>query len=196
MTLYYSNFDQTFVSFLLICVGLILSYVWIWRHKESPNFAFMTAVSFFLPISSLLLFYRFVGENFLIWILPFVAIFSVKDVWEKRIYWILSLIGLIASVTDSLLPFYLLPISPWMGGFLVKVMTLIAPYRIAPNGNVLQGLSVAKIFLSLLGVLSFFFLTILTLRVIKRKDCETVAPRVDAFPGSPFSDHNKVPDTP
>ncbi|MHB8545136.1 MAG: glycosyltransferase 87 family protein [Leptospirales bacterium] len=169
LTLFYANFNQTLISSLLIIVALTLSYIWIWKQETMQDVIKLSTTAFYLPLVSLLLFYHFVGENLFVWILPFVALLSMKDVWSTRIYWILSLIVFVASVTDSLLPYYMLPMSPWLGGFLVHILNLVSPYRVVPSGNVVEGLSIGKIFLSSLGILSFIILVLETVRFTVHK---------------------------
>ena len=69
-----------------------------------------------------------------------------------------------SSMTDSLLPYYMLPMSPWISGSLVHIMSIISPYRIAPSGHLVQDMSTGKIFLALLGVLTFVLIIFLVLR--------------------------------
>ena len=169
LTLFYSNFNQTLISSLLIISALTVSYAWIWKHRFMQNETILSAVAFYLPIVSLLLFFRIVGENFFIWILPFIVIISLRDTWSKRIYWILSLLVLASSITDGLLAYYMLPVSPWIGGFLVHILTLVSPYRVAPTGNVVQGLSIGKIILASFGILTFVIVVLATLRLTFHK---------------------------
>jgi hypothetical protein len=152
ITLFHSNFNQTAISSTLIVIALAISYFWMWKKRSFGNELWYSAIVFMLPMISLLLFYSLVGENFFIWILPFVSILSLKGNWIKRLYWILSLIVLITSMTNSLLPYYMLPVSPWIGGWLVNILHGVSPYRIAPTGEVAQGVSIGKSVLVTLGI--------------------------------------------
>ncbi len=168
LTLFYSNFNQSLVSSVLAVAAIAVSYVWIWKHSRQDLSHYTLA--FLLPITSLLLFYRFVGENFFIWILPFASILSLRDSIIKKSYWILSLVVLVSSMTDSLLPYYLLPVSPWIGGYLVHIMSILTPYRVAPGGSVVSGLTAGKVFLASLGILSFVLLILTTLRLVRHEN--------------------------
>ncbi|MHB1868776.1 MAG: hypothetical protein ACYCPP_07515 [Nitrososphaerales archaeon] len=152
ITLFFSDFNQTLVSSAILVALLIGIYVWIWMKRSKSNDFLFVVGAFSLPIISLLIFYRSVGENFFIWPLPFLSIIAVRDVFSKRLYWILSAVALVSSMTDSLLPYYMLPMSPWIGGWLVSILHLVAPYRVAPTGSVVQGISIGKVILALLGI--------------------------------------------
>ncbi|MCL4517915.1 MAG: hypothetical protein M1587_01815 [Thaumarchaeota archaeon] len=169
LTLFYSDFNQALIASLLIVVSLGLSYVWIWKHRRMQDVTTLSIVAFFLPVGCLLLFYQFTGMNFFVWILPFAAILSTKDIWWTRLYWILSLLVLVSSVTDGLLPYYMLPIYPWMGGFLVHAMNMLTPYRVAPTGSVAQGFSIGKIYLASSGILAFILVALMMVRLVIRK---------------------------
>jgi hypothetical protein len=145
-------------------IGMILVYVWIWRRRHSDDFHLRVAF-FLIPILLLLLLFRFIGENFFVWALPFGAILAFRDRKAFRLFWALSNLALLSSVMDSLLPYYLLPLAPWFQDLLVSMLAQVAPYRVGtPNGGVVEGLSVGKAFLSALGVVSF----VLVLSFIRR----------------------------
>ena len=169
LTLFYSNFNQALIASLLVVVSLALSYAWIWKYWSMQDITTLSTIAFFLPVACLLLFYQFVGMNFFVWMLPFSAILSMKDNWGKRVYWILSLLALVSSLSDGLLPYYMLPMYPWIGGFLVHVMNILTPYRVAPTGNVAQGLSIGKIYLASSGILAFILVAFMAIRISLRK---------------------------
>lgn len=166
VTLFVPSAGVTTLALALSSLALAAVYLWIWRNFElSPIYS---VVSFVLPIASLLIFYRFVGENFFIWILPFLSLLVAKDVLDKRLFWLLTFFALVSSVTDSLLPYYMLPISPWIGSYLVHALALAGPYRVSPAGPPVAGLSIGKLLLSSLGIAESVVL-ILVVFTIARK---------------------------
>ena len=167
LTLFFSDFNQTLVSSSVLAVVSLSIYVWIWERRSDSNDFFFIISTFTLPIISLLLFYKIVGENFFIWILPFISIIAVRDVSSKRLYWILSAVALVSSMASSLLPYYMLPMSPWIGGWLVSILHVAAPYKVAPTGSVIQGLSIGKLVLSLLGIAAALVLIMLGSRLVR-----------------------------
>jgi hypothetical protein len=183
VTLFFSDFDQTLMSSAILAAALLAIYAWIWiKRSQSNDFLFVIG-AFVFPIISILLFYRSVGENFFIWILPFLSIIAVRDFLSRRLYWILSAVALISSVTDSLLPYYMLPMSPWIGGWLVGVLHLAAPYRVAPTGSVVQGITIGKAILSLLGIAASLILFFLGYRLslIFRNSIDASEAKASAF---------------
>ena len=143
-TLFYPGLNQNVISYFILTVLFIGLYFWIWKtttYRSDPNSVLKV---FVLPIICLLLFFHFIGENFLIWIIPFVAILALKDSLTLKILWGLSILGILSSLTDSLLPYYMLPDSPWIGSLLVHALTLAAPYKVASGGTITQGISIKR----------------------------------------------------
>ncbi|MGH2639724.1 MAG: hypothetical protein ACRDF4_10685, partial [Rhabdochlamydiaceae bacterium] len=170
LTLFSSNFNQTIISSLMIAVSLTIFYFWMWKRREIEHDLFHSTLIFCLPILLLLLFYGFIGENFFMWVLPFLTILSLRSFWIRSVYWILSLIVLISSMTDSLLPYYMLPISPWIGTWLVHIVNIVYSYKVAPNGVINQGLPLGKIALSILGILTSALITFMVIHVFRDFD--------------------------
>jgi len=175
-SLAFSTLDLSLVSEILVVASLISVYFFIFKTNSLRN-ELTTAVCYFLiPVTVLLIFYKFVGENYIVWIIPFSAILAASNARIRKMHWSISFLALISSVTDSLLPYYMLPLSPWIGGFLVAVLGLVAPERVAPNGTAIQGITVGKLFLSSLGVISAAILLLMLLTTVtilkKNKDKE------------------------
>jgi Gpi18-like mannosyltransferase len=174
LSLAISTLDLSLVSDIFVVASLALAYFFIIKTKSMHN-EFTTTVCYFLiPLTVLLIFYKFVGENYLVWIIPFSAILAANNTRIRKMHWSISLLALISSVTDSLLPYYMLTLSPWIGGFLITVLGLIAPERVAPNGTAVQGITVGKLFLSSLGVIStaILLLSLVTIITILKKNKE------------------------
>lgn len=162
MTLSFANFDPSLVSFLALAVSLTTIYVWSWKSRSAGGLV-RTTYSFLAPLLVLLLLYRFVAENYIIWVLPFLSMMYLNDRVTKAGYWSLSFTALVSSITNSLLPYYMLPIAPWIGGYLVWILGVIEPFRATAGGVLAQNWGVGKIVLSSLGILSAIILSTLIL---------------------------------
>jgi hypothetical protein len=169
--LYYSGlsfWSAISLSFAGVPIGIIsgatvvallgAAYVWMIRSNTEVGLE-SASVYFGLPVLVLLLAFRFVGENYFVWLLPFASVLALRSRRIRSLYWAVSLVALVSSMTDSLLPYYLLPAAPWIGGYLVEVLQAVAPYRVAPQGSVTGGLSLGKLLLSALGVSAAAVLT-------------------------------------
>ena len=156
-TIFISNFNPTYLAYGAIAVSLsIVSILLLSRDAriDVPS----VAISYSLALIPLLIFLPFVGENYLIWILPYLAMIAVARNYRTAIFWALSLVGLVSSLTDSLLPYYMLPLAPWIGNYLVSALHAVTPYRVASSGSIQSGFSLAKAFLSFLSLCSVFLL--------------------------------------
>ena len=149
----------TVASAFLIAGALGIAYVWMVRTGKKGMLSYATF--FGIPVLFLLIFFRFVGENYFVWVLPFASILALRSRTGRYLFWSVSVLALIANFADSLLPYYMLPMAPWIGGFLVNALSFAAPYRVAPSGSVVATLSAGKVFLGSLGVLSAVLLLLL-----------------------------------
>ena len=93
-------------------------------------------------ILALFLGFRFIGANFVVWIIPLMAILVSTKRLSIRLFWAISFLAFLFSITDSLLPYYFLPLSPWIGNFLASSIQIAQPYRIMASGTFQPGLSV------------------------------------------------------
>lgn len=166
LTLFLPSFNPILLSLAITGILMFAAYAWMWRKEQADDI--QTAAAFFaLPVIILLLSYRFVGENFFVWLFPFGAILAMKGIYVKRLFWFLSLVALVSSITDSLLPYYMLPMAPWIGNYLASALAAVAPYRVAPGGEVIAGLSFGKVFLSSLGIVTALGIVLSFLGCIK-----------------------------
>lgn len=150
ITLSFEGINFSLISDVLVAVLLTAAYVWMWRR--SPATALSSASVYFgLPILVLLAAFRFVGENYFVWILPFAAIIASRGIRYRWLFWAMSIVALVSSMTDSLLPYYMLPMATWIGGYLASLLVSVAPYRVAPGGSVTHTLSLGKVFLAAIG---------------------------------------------
>jgi hypothetical protein len=146
------NLNSVYVPIVLI--SLLASYYLLWRVSYGDLLVDLT-FSFLVPIIAVLLFYPVVAENFLIWLLPFLSILvGLKRIGRGAVL-LLSLVALVFNLANSLLPYYLLPIAPWVGNLLVTALSLVAPYRLAPQGVFHPGLGFGTILLTSLGLLAW-----------------------------------------
>ncbi len=152
VTLFYPAFNQTILSSLLVVIMMLATYYWMARMRGLEGSLDIYALFFALPLLALLLLFRFTGENYFVWLLPFASIIAVKDTRLRALYWGVSLVALLSSVVDSLLPYYMLPMAPWIGGFLANALSAVAPYRVAPGGTIAQGITVGKMVLAGFGI--------------------------------------------
>jgi Gpi18-like mannosyltransferase len=151
MTLFTTRFNVNLISDVLIAALLMITYVWTCKGRSASDLV-SGSVYFGLPILVLLATYRFIGENYFVWILPFASILASRASRTRTLYWVLSIVALVSSITNSLLPYYMLPMATWIGGYLASFLFVVAPYRVGPQGSVTQALSVGKVFLSALGI--------------------------------------------
>jgi hypothetical protein len=154
------------VSSILIVV--FLAGLYYWMARKSANGVYVYAAYFGLSIIPLLLLFRFVAENYFVWLVPFAAIFSLQQRRGRILLWGLSLVALLSSVTESLLPYYMLPIAPWVGGYLVEALSLFSPYRVTVAGVVSNASPVGKLYLSGLGIISAALLCLLLIYWISK----------------------------
>lgn len=151
ITLFITGVPQTIISGAIIIALLVVSYAWMWKRGSKVELK-SAATYFGLPVLILLLAFKFVGENYFVWVLPFASVLALGGKRVSLLFWLLSGVALVSSLTDALLPYYLLPMAPWIGGYLVSVLQAVAPYRVAPQGSVIEALSLGKVILSALGI--------------------------------------------
>lgn len=160
ITLFDGNFNQTLVSTVALAVTLAVAYLLIWKRPTTTGLG--DAAGFALPLLCVLLLYRVVHENFFLWVLPLLAVLSAENPKLRKITWMLGALVFVSSITDTLLPYYMLPMYPWIGSQLTAVFTWLAPFRVAPQpvlqgfccGGVLPGVSVGKLALAAMGLAS------------------------------------------
>jgi Gpi18-like mannosyltransferase len=155
----FSSVNVGLFSFLLLIMSISLVYYAQLSSRRSIDLV-EAARDIILPILMLLIFYRTVNPNFIIWIIPFAAILAAKSRPLYRLLWILSFIGIVASVSVSLLPYYLLPVAPWIGSYLAMALSLASPYRVAPTGALIVGYTVGKLYLAGLSLSTFVVLLV------------------------------------
>jgi len=127
-----SGFGLTYWSVLLVVPSSNTVVVWISNSVLAFTLAAVTVVALKRPAASILtvnrvqlayvlavfLSFRFVPEQFFVWALPFMILAIAEERIEKGIYWAASAVALLYAVTNLRLPFYFLPLYPWIGTLL------------------------------------------------------------------------------
>jgi uncharacterized membrane protein len=172
----YVPFNQSSLSSFLIVTLLAGCYLWLCLTR-GVDFKRLQVLAFALPIALLLLGYYYVGENFVVWILPFAALLAVSKK-SKILFWSMTSIAFLSAVTSSLLPYYLLPLWPWIGGYLSAMLAAATPYRVAPGGTLVSGITLGKIWLSFLDVSFVLCLALFVVIWMRNSKMSTTTPEV------------------
>lgn len=168
----------------LIAGGLLLLFVYykVWKNNFENAFVDVSVIMF-ASIAALLLTTRYVGENFIVWIIPFAAILVVTKRLEGILFWAISILAFLFSITNSLLPYYMLADTPWIGGWLNAVMQHVQPYRVMPSGSFHPGISFGGIFLVILGVLFSLTLALSLIEALVYPGRSLIRPRAENIIG-------------
>lgn len=158
---------QTIILVSLAVGMLLVAYTYrrIWLIKFEKSLPNLSAVMVCCVIA-ILLTTRFVGENFIVWILPFCAVLVVHEQLERSLFWIVSLLAFAFSITNSLLPFYMLPLAPYIGPELSTIVDAAQPYRITQGGVFHPGLSIGTLFASSVGTIFSICLVLVFIEVL------------------------------
>ncbi|MDG6923860.1 MAG: hypothetical protein JRN67_11290, partial [Nitrososphaerota archaeon] len=160
LTLFVPFPQQAVVATILIVSSLAVAYLWMSRARLADLSVYATYIA--IPIVLLLFFYRFVAENYFVWVIPFAAILALPG-RRRALFWAVSGLAFVSSVTDSLLPYYMLPVAPWVGNLLVNMVSFAGPYRVAQSGVIASTFSFGKLYLAGLGITSAVLLTLILL---------------------------------
>ncbi len=142
--LVYLPINAGFVSFAsagsIVFVVISLTVVcWKIGKMTFRNRTFELATAMLLIIFGLFLSYRAIEEQWFIWALPFLIIASVGGRIKWAFYWVASLIALLYSILNCPLPFFFLPLAPWMTSNLLGIVNetlTVEPLRIVILGNI------------------------------------------------------------
>lgn len=112
------------VSLALVCASLVVVY---WR---SSRFTFKQpltslAVVMLFCLAALFLSYRIIPEQWFVWVVPFLVLLCVAGYVRRGVFWGLSLFALVYAVLNCPLPFFLLPLSPWVSDSLVGMVHFV-----------------------------------------------------------------------
>jgi hypothetical protein len=76
-------------------------------------------------VAALLLSYRIVCEQWVIWAIPFLVILCVTGRLRKSVFLGLSVFALLYAVLNCPLPFFFLPLAPWVTDTLLGMVYFI-----------------------------------------------------------------------
>jgi len=109
------------ISIALVGAFLIIVY---WKtSKLSFRKPYIDlSMTLLISIVALFLSYRVICEQFYVWILPFLIILHVGGHLKSMFYWSASLIALLYSILNCPLPFYFLPLAPWVQSQLLSLV--------------------------------------------------------------------------
>jgi len=110
-------------SLTLFCILLVVVY---WQSSrfmfKSPLMSLAFVMLFCL--ATVFLSYRIIPEQWFVWLLPFLVLLCVTGHVRRRVFWGLSMLALFYAVLNCPLPFFFLPLSPWLSDFLVGMVHL------------------------------------------------------------------------
>lgn len=145
----------------IVSASILIVCIYFWMGKKYTGRLLSFNAYFGISIIPLLLLFRFVAENYFVWLVPFLSIFALGNKRVKYLLWALTSVAFLSSITNSLLPYYMLPMAPWIGGFLAGLLSVATPYRVSSAGAVASTFSVGKIFLAGLGIVSAALLVLI-----------------------------------
>ncbi len=140
------------LSAVMSCVFVGLVY-WKTRKMSFQKPGFDLAAAMLFCVLALFLSQRIVCEQWFVWALPFMIILFVGGRVRSVFYWGASFVALLYSVLNCPLPFFFLPLAPWLGDnllWLVYTLWTVEPVRI--------------VVLALLGCLFSLLLVIMLLK--------------------------------
>jgi hypothetical protein len=115
--------NSTFI-FSAVLAGVFLVYVY-WRTSKLKfqDAASDLAGAMLLSVLALFLSYRLFCEQWLVWLLPLMVVFCVRGQIKSMVYWGASFVALAFVFLNCLLPFFFLPLAPWIGDALAAMAT-------------------------------------------------------------------------
>jgi hypothetical protein len=117
-------FLSSVTSFVLVIVFLTLTYRKISKLPfQTPSFDLAAAM--LACVLALFLSYRIICEQWFVWALPFLTIMCVGGRVKGAFYWGASMTALLYSVLNCPLPFFLLPLAPWITNSLLETVYFI-----------------------------------------------------------------------
>jgi hypothetical protein len=133
-------------STVLVLASLLFVY-WKTSKLTFKKPVFDLTLAMLLSVTALFLSLRFVCEQWLIWALPSLIFLCIAGRVKTSIYWAISLIAFIFAMLNCLLPFFFLPLGPWLSVNLLPLTVWL--------------MSVWEQRIVVLAVLSFLFSTLL-----------------------------------
>ncbi len=161
-TLFANNFPTAFVSLTVTSV-LILSSYWLLSLRLKKADFQNILLAYTLPLIPLLLGFEYVAENYFVWAIPTASILILSTRVGRIAFWMESFINFVSSVTNSLLPYYMLPLAYWIGPWLVATLGMLHPLQLGAAGTIPAGVSIGKLYLAGLAIISAFMLSLMSL---------------------------------
>ncbi len=115
-------------SIILVAVALILVY-WKVGKMSFQKPAYDLALCLLLPILALFLSFRILCEQWFVWALPFLVILCVGGKVKGSLFWGASILGLLYACLNCPLPFFFLPMAPWIGNSLVSSANFLLSFE-------------------------------------------------------------------
>ena len=94
---------------------------------QKPEFDLVTSMLFL--ILALFLSLRIVLEQWFIWALPFLIILCVVGKVKRSLFWGASILALFYACLNCPLPFFFLPLAPWIGNSLVSMANFLLSFE-------------------------------------------------------------------
>lgn len=112
------------VSLALVCASLVVVY---WRSSKFTFKSPLTslAVVALFCLAAVFLSYRIIPEQWFVWAVPFLVILCVAGYIRRGVFWGLSTFALVYAVLNCPLPFFFLPLSPWLSDSLVGMVQFV-----------------------------------------------------------------------
>jgi len=122
--------------------------------KRKPSFDLVAAM--FACILVIYLSVVLVCPQYFMWALPFIVILYVSGRIHKGVFWVLSIMAFLFCILHCALPYFMLPMAPWIGNELVWMV------------NTLGNLPIA-VFLVIFGVLFSVLFSLLLLELVFKR---------------------------
>ena len=165
-----------------IVLGILLLTVVFWKTNKTKFDQQIQALAStqLACVLAIFLSQRIIPEQFFVWALPYIIILSLTGKVEEILYRVPSFIALIYSITNTLLPFYMLPLTPWIGDQLAQTIRIIQPLRIRAAGPVgtlaipEPRICFGSVFLALLGVTFSVLMAIILIESFSKERRKTL----------------------
>jgi hypothetical protein len=112
------------VSLILLVTSMLLVY-WHANKTQFTQPLLSLSLVLFFCVAAFFLSYRIVSEQWIVWILPFLIVLCTLGRVKSVFYWGLSALALGYALLNCPLPFFFLPLSPWISDALVGMVHFV-----------------------------------------------------------------------
>jgi hypothetical protein len=121
----------TFASITSIIMGVVALILAYWKVDKImfQKLEYDLTLVLLLPILALFLSFRIVCEQWFVWALPFLVILCVRGKVKGSLFWGASILGLLYACLNCPLPFFFLPLAPWIGNSLVNSANFLLSFE-------------------------------------------------------------------